>query len=112
MITLVQVRSHGMAEVANGGHVTVRIAVGVAVLDSADPVNDRNGRTDGAQSRPDSSLRERSAGERGVSLGGAYVGERRAQTQNSGSPVRSCHSLWSLLVLSKKMTPLDGKMVK
>ena len=25
----VQVRSHGMAEVANGGHVTVRIAVGV-----------------------------------------------------------------------------------
>jgi hypothetical protein len=29
VITLVQVRSHGMAEVANGGHVTVRIAVGV-----------------------------------------------------------------------------------
>ena len=31
MITLVhvQVRSYGMAEVANGGHVTVRIAVGV-----------------------------------------------------------------------------------
>ena len=29
MIALVQVRSHGMAEVANGGHVTVRIAVGV-----------------------------------------------------------------------------------
>ena len=32
-ITLVQVRSHGMAEVANGGHVTVRIAVGVGHLD-------------------------------------------------------------------------------
>ena len=29
VITLVQVRSRGMAEVANGGHVTVRIAVGV-----------------------------------------------------------------------------------
>jgi hypothetical protein len=29
VITLVQARSHGMAEVANGGHVTVRIAVGV-----------------------------------------------------------------------------------
>ena len=29
VITLVQVRSHGMAEVANGGHVTVRIAIGV-----------------------------------------------------------------------------------
>ena len=29
MITLEQVRSHGMAEVANGGHVTVGIAVGV-----------------------------------------------------------------------------------
>ena len=29
VITLVQVRSHGMAEVANGGHVAVRIAVGV-----------------------------------------------------------------------------------
>ena len=29
VITLVQVRSHGMAEVANGGHITVRTAVGV-----------------------------------------------------------------------------------
>jgi hypothetical protein len=29
VITLVQVRSHGMAEVANGGRVTVRIDVGV-----------------------------------------------------------------------------------
>ena len=29
VIMLVQVRSHGVAEVANGGHVAVRIAVGV-----------------------------------------------------------------------------------
>ena len=29
VITMVQVRSHGMADIANGGHITVRIAVGV-----------------------------------------------------------------------------------
>ena len=33
VITLVQVISHGMAEVANGGHVTVRITVGVGRSD-------------------------------------------------------------------------------
>jgi hypothetical protein len=32
LITLVQVRSHGMTEVANGGHVTVRLAVGVGLI--------------------------------------------------------------------------------
>ena len=39
MITLVQVRSHGMAEVANGGHVLPFESP--SVLDSADPLHFR-----------------------------------------------------------------------
>ena len=46
VMTLLQVRSHGTAEVANGGHVTVRIA---SALDTADSLHFRRAYSQGIE---------------------------------------------------------------